>query len=210
MTARCPRRCATWRAFCWTRSLVWPRRSRASTESCADARVPTTRAAAADDDPGGGGAIAAAAITAFAPPRETFSKGRDVAAWVGLTPRQHSSGGEDRLGRTSRMGRKDIRRLLILGAVAVVRGATRKGAPEGCPLGIGADPHAGAQADDAGRGGAGQPHGAHRLGPRPPARTDGAGWLTAQGRGRQGSGDDGRMRPASSGCRRGCERGAGP
>uniref|UniRef100_UPI00119FB266 IS110 family transposase n=1 Tax=Cereibacter sediminicola TaxID=2584941 RepID=UPI00119FB266 len=79
----------------------------------------------------GVGAVTAAAITTFAPPMETFSKGRDFAAWVGLTPRQHSSGGKDRLGRTSKMGQRDIRRLLIVGAVAVVRWAARKGAPDG-------------------------------------------------------------------------------
>jgi transposase len=79
----------------------------------------------------GVGPITAAAITTFAPPMETFHKGRDFAAWVGLTPRQHSSGGKERLGRTSKMGQKDIRRLLIVGAVAVVRWAARKGAPEG-------------------------------------------------------------------------------
>ena len=77
------------------------------------------------------GPITAAAITTFAPPMETFSKGRDFAAWVGLTPRQHSSGGKERLGRTSKMGQRDIRRLSIIGAVAVVRWAARKGAPEG-------------------------------------------------------------------------------
>lgn len=75
--------------------------------------------------------MTATAITTFAPPMETFSKGRDFAAWVGLTPRQHSSGGKDRLGRTSKMGQRDIRRLLIIGAVAVVRWAARKGAPDG-------------------------------------------------------------------------------
>ncbi|MFC3835827.1 IS110 family RNA-guided transposase [Paracoccus rhizosphaerae] len=79
----------------------------------------------------GVGAVTAAAITTFAPPVETFCKGRDFAAWVGLTPRQHSSGGKDRLGRTSKMGQRDIRRLLIVGAVAVVRWAARKGAPDG-------------------------------------------------------------------------------
>lgn len=77
------------------------------------------------------GPITAAAITTFAPPMEIFEKGRDFAAWVGLTPRQHSSGGKERLGRTSKMGQRDIRRLLIVGAVAVVRWAARKGAPEG-------------------------------------------------------------------------------
>ena len=77
------------------------------------------------------GAIAATALTTFAPPPETFAKGRDFAAWVGLTPRQHSTGGKERLGRTSKMGQRDIRRLLIIGAIAIVRWATRKGAPEG-------------------------------------------------------------------------------
>ena len=79
----------------------------------------------------GVGAVTVAAIKTFAPPIETFSKGRDFAAWVGLTPRKHSSGGKDRLGRTSKMGQRDIRRLLIVGAVAVVRWAARKGALEG-------------------------------------------------------------------------------
>jgi transposase len=79
----------------------------------------------------GVGAIAATALTTFAPPPETFSKGRDFAAWAGLTPRQHSTGGRERLGRITRMGQRDIRRLLITGAVAVVRWAARKGAPEG-------------------------------------------------------------------------------
>ena len=77
------------------------------------------------------GPICATAMEAFAPPAETFSKGRDFAAWVGLTPRQHSSGGKERLGKTSKMGQRDLRRLLIIGAMAVVRWAVRKGAPEG-------------------------------------------------------------------------------
>jgi transposase len=79
----------------------------------------------------GVGAISATALTTFAPPCETFARGRDFAAWVGLTPRQHSSGGKERLGKTSKMGQRDIRRLLIIGAVAVVKWAARKGAPEG-------------------------------------------------------------------------------
>lgn len=78
--------------------------------------------------PGSAGGTAAV-ITTFAPPLDTFSKGRDVAAWVGLTPRQHLSGGKNRLGRRSKMVQRDIRRLLIVGAVAVVRWAARKGAP---------------------------------------------------------------------------------
>jgi len=70
-------------------------------------------------------------MTAFAPPPETFAKGRHFAAWIGLTPRQHSSGGKERLGRTSKMGQRDLRRLLITGAIGLVRWAARRGAAEG-------------------------------------------------------------------------------
>jgi transposase len=62
---------------------------------------------------------------------ETFKCGRDFAAWLGLVPLQKSTGGKQRLGKTSKMGQCDIRRLLIIGAMAVVRWASRKGAPEG-------------------------------------------------------------------------------
>ena len=58
---------------------------------------------------------------------ESFPKGRDFAAWLGLTPRQHSTGGKAILGRMSKMGQRDIRRLLITGAMAVVRWATIRG-----------------------------------------------------------------------------------
>ncbi len=77
------------------------------------------------------GPITAMAIETFAPPMEVFKRGRDFAAWLGLVPRQHSTGGKQRLGKTSKMGQRDIRRLLIIGAMAVVRWASRKGAAEG-------------------------------------------------------------------------------
>ena len=77
------------------------------------------------------GPICAMAIQAFAPPMESFQGGRDFAAWIGLTPRQNSTGGKQILGKTSKMGQRDIRRLLISGAMVVVRWAARKGAPEG-------------------------------------------------------------------------------
>jgi len=77
------------------------------------------------------GPIGAMAIEAFAPPMESFRRGRDFAAWLGLVPRQMSTGGKQILGKTSKMGQRDIRRLLIIGAMAVVRWATRNGAPEG-------------------------------------------------------------------------------
>lgn len=77
------------------------------------------------------GPIAATAITALAPPPETFRKGRDFAAWLGLTPLQKSTGGKQKLGAISKMGERTLRRLLILGASAVVLHAAKKGAPRG-------------------------------------------------------------------------------
>jgi transposase len=79
----------------------------------------------------GVGPITALAIETFAPPMDVFKRGRDFAAWLGLVPRQHSTGGKQVLGKISKMGQRDIRRLLIIGAMAVVRWACRKGAPEG-------------------------------------------------------------------------------
>jgi transposase len=77
------------------------------------------------------GAVTAAALTALAPPADTFRRGRDFAAWLGLTPVQRSSGGKERLGKTSKMGERSLRRLLILGASAVARWAAQKGPPAG-------------------------------------------------------------------------------
>lgn len=77
----------------------------------------------------GVGLIGALAIETFAPPMDQFRRGRDFAAWLGLVPRQHSSGGKQRLGKTSKMGQRDIRRLLITGAISVIRWALRRGAP---------------------------------------------------------------------------------
>lgn len=77
------------------------------------------------------GPICAMAITAFAPSMEEFRRGRDFAAWLGLVPRQHSSGGKQKLGRTSKMGQRDIRRLLIIGAMSVVHWKGRGGGRPG-------------------------------------------------------------------------------
>ena len=68
----------------------------------------------------------AMAVNAFAPPMESFRRGRDFAAWIGLTPRQNSTAGKQRLGRITKMGQRDLRRLLILGATAVVRQMRRR------------------------------------------------------------------------------------
>ena len=73
------------------------------------------------------GPINAMALQAFAPPMESFRRGRDFSAWLGLVPRQHTTGGKPRLGRISKMGQRDLRRLLIIGAMAVVSSAVRRG-----------------------------------------------------------------------------------
>jgi transposase len=81
------------------------------------------------------GPIAATAITALVPAPEGFRAGRDFAAWLGPTPLQKSTGGKQKLGAVSKMGERTIRRLLIVGASAVVRWAGRREAPAGSWLG---------------------------------------------------------------------------
>lgn len=80
----------------------------------------------------GVGIITATAIAASAPDPSVFKSGRQFAAWLGLVPRQNSSGGKDRLGRVSKMGNSYLRRLLVVGATSVIRRAettdTRTGA----------------------------------------------------------------------------------
>lgn len=78
----------------------------------------------------GVGPLTALAIEAFGPTMETFRRGRDFAAWLGLVPRQHSSGGKDRLGRVSKAGQADIRRLLIIGAMSRLNWLGRRTIPE--------------------------------------------------------------------------------
>ena len=73
------------------------------------------------------GPVTAGAIAAFAPDLETFDSGRNFAAWLGLVPRQHSTGGKTRLGAVSKMGQCDIRKLLIVGAMSVIRWVVRRG-----------------------------------------------------------------------------------
>lgn len=66
------------------------------------------------------GPLIATAIAVLAPPPETFRKARDFAAWLGLVPRQHSTGGKQRLGATTKMGERSLRRLRIIGANSVI------------------------------------------------------------------------------------------
>ena len=79
----------------------------------------------------GVGPMTALAIEAFAPAMATFRCGRDFAAWLGLVPRQMSSGGKERLGRVSKAGQSDIRRLLIIGAMSRLNWMGLKGVREG-------------------------------------------------------------------------------
>ena len=79
----------------------------------------------------GVGPITATAIAALAPPVETFTKGRDFAAWLGLAPRQLSTGGKQKLGSITKMGERTLRRLIIIGSSAVVLQASKRGAPSG-------------------------------------------------------------------------------
>jgi transposase len=79
----------------------------------------------------GVGPITALAVEAFAPDMAGFRRGRDFAAWLGLVPRQHSSGGRERLGRVSKAGQADIRQLLIIGAMARLTVRGRKSVREG-------------------------------------------------------------------------------
>ena len=67
------------------------------------------------------GIMGATAIAATISDPSLFRSGREFAAWLGMTPRQNSSGGKERLGRTSKRGDKYIRCLLVAGAVAVLR-----------------------------------------------------------------------------------------
>jgi len=66
----------------------------------------------------GVGPLTAIAVEAFGPDMAHFKTGRNFAAWLGLVPRQHSSGGKERLGRMTKAGQADIRRLLIMGAMS--------------------------------------------------------------------------------------------
>jgi transposase len=74
------------------------------------------------------GPITASAIAAAVPDISLFRSGRQFAAWLGLTPRAHSSGGKEKLGGISKQGDGYIRRLLVTGATAVIRMA-RQGNP---------------------------------------------------------------------------------
>jgi len=73
------------------------------------------------------GPIVATALVAEVGDWKAFSSGRNLAAWIGLVPRQHSTGGKDRLGGISKQGNRYLRWLLVTGAMAVIRYARQHG-----------------------------------------------------------------------------------
>lgn len=75
----------------------------------------------------GVGPITAAAVKALVPDISGFTSARHFAAWLGLTPKPHSSGGKERLGSISKIGNATLRTLLVVGATSVLR-HVRKGA----------------------------------------------------------------------------------
>src|ERR1700731_1141623 len=77
----------------------------------------------------GVGKLIASVITASTPDPSVFRSGRDFAAWLGLTPRQNSSGGKQTLGDITKKGNRYIRKLLVLSATSLSRSVSkRKGA----------------------------------------------------------------------------------
>src|SRR3546814_17933176 len=78
----------------------------------------------------GVGPLVAMAVETFAPDMTSFHNGRDFAAWLGLVPRQFSSGGKERLGRIPKAGQADIRQMLIIGALSRLNWMGSKAIPE--------------------------------------------------------------------------------
>jgi transposase len=73
------------------------------------------------------GPIIATALVAEIGDWKAFSSGRSLAAWIGLVPKQHTTGGKDRLGSITKQGNRYLRWLLIVGAMAVIRYAQKHG-----------------------------------------------------------------------------------
>ena len=102
----------------WLSSMLWPRRSGTS-RSRSSTGIATTKLA------GGWRRCPASDIAATVPDASIFRSGRRFAAWLGLTPRPHSSGGKERLGGITKRGDRYLRRNLVVGATTVIR-MTRK------------------------------------------------------------------------------------
>ena len=80
-----------------------------------------------DEIPGVGPALATALVASIADPK-AFRSGRGFSAWIGLTPKQNSGGGKERLGGITKQGNRYLRSLFTAGALAVIRYAKLHGA----------------------------------------------------------------------------------
>jgi len=79
------------------------------------------------DDIPGVGPLIATALVASVPDPHIFKSGRDLSAWIGLVPKQNSTGGKDRLGHISKAGNRYLRTMLVVGALSVIRRAKQVG-----------------------------------------------------------------------------------
>ena len=75
----------------------------------------------------GVGPLTASALVAAIPDPKIFRSGRDLSAWIGLVPKQNSTGGKERLGSISKAGDRYLRQLLVIGAMAIIRRARKLG-----------------------------------------------------------------------------------
>ncbi len=75
----------------------------------------------------GVGPLIASALVASVPDPNVFRSGRDLSAWIGLVPKQNSTGGKERLGSISKAGNRYLRSLLVVGALSVIRRAKQLG-----------------------------------------------------------------------------------
>jgi len=104
------------------------------------------------------GVIGATAIAATVPDPKIFRSGRDLAAWIGIVPRQDSTGGKHKLGPISKQGDRYLRRILVVGAHGIEAGAPAAGEVSS------AHTASRPQTVQSGRSGACQQDGAYRLG----------------------------------------------
>ena len=74
----------------------------------------------------GVGPLIASAIAASVPDPDVFKSGRDFAAWLGLTPRQNSTGGKEKLGAITRQGNRYLRKMLVVGCTSALRVAGKR------------------------------------------------------------------------------------
>jgi transposase len=75
----------------------------------------------------GVGPLIASALVASIPDPTVFRSGRDLSAWIGLVPKQNSTGGKERLGHITKAGNRYLRQLLVVGALSVIRRAKQLG-----------------------------------------------------------------------------------